>query len=273
MSDNNVRTLMTPETRRHWTRFILGCQDLTAAAKTVLIALETFADYRDGTNAHPGEALLAQICGLQTRAVRYALERGRELGLIEQTAAANSRAGRAAVYRLLPAPAERATTGTAVPVIEPTTGTAVPVNKSTTGTPTTPRPAPPRHHDRHGGAAHPPSTSQVPTQVRDWGTSPGEPITAHTPRPPSRFCEMHPQGTRGNCGGCANARTAFEAWQADEAARDVAIATADDLTRRRRRRLAEQCPDCAGTNMRVHPDDVDLAIRCEHESVRMAEHA
>lgn len=261
---NNVQSLMTPETRRHWIRAVLGSQDLSTAAKTVLIALETFADYRDGTNAHPGEVLLAEICGLSTRAVRAALSRGRELGFIEQTDSANPRAGLATVYRLLPAPARTATTGTAVPVIEPTTGTQVPVNNSTTGTVATPSPEPPRHHHRNGGSAHPPSTTHTPTVVSDWGTSPAAPITAHTNRVPSRFCDRHPQGTRESCGECANARTAFNAWQSASAEQDLALAAADDLERRRRRRLAESCPDCCGTGRRTDPRNEDFTIRCDH---------
>jgi len=267
VNQDNVRTLMTPETRRHWIRAVLASSEFSMASKTVLIALETFADYRDGTNAYPGEALLAEICNLTTRAVRSALARGRELGFIEQTRPANSRAGLAAVYRLLPAPQIAATTGTAVPVNNSTTGTAVPVNNLTTGTPTTPRPERPRHHDRNGRSSHPPCTTQVPTMVSESGTSPREPIAAHTPRAPSRFCEQHPQGTPENCGRCANARTAFTAWQEIQAEQDAAIAAADDLERRRRRRARESCPDCEGSNFRPDPDRDDSVIPCDHPNV------
>ncbi|CAN5144927.1 hypothetical protein BH11ACT6_BH11ACT6_34660 [soil metagenome] len=155
---------MTPDQRRLWIRRVLGCPDLTAAQKTVLIALETYADYYDGTNAHPGEINLAEMCGLKVRAVNGALARGQELGLIQQTSPANSRTGRAAVYRLLPplaaVPTAAATTGTAMPVDNVTTGTAMPVNEPTTGTAT--------HHDRHRhdtttGTAMPP-TLQAPSK-------------------------------------------------------------------------------------------------------------
>ena len=83
---------------------MFGCTELTHAQRLVLLALETFADFPDGTNARPGVAALADICGLGTRVVELAFERGRRLKLIEQTGRANPKRGLAAVYRLLPAP-------------------------------------------------------------------------------------------------------------------------------------------------------------------------
>lgn len=275
---------MSPEQRRLWIRRVLGCESLTAAQKNVLIALETYANYHDGTNAFPGEANLAEMCGLQVRAVNGALARGQELGLIEQTKPANSRAGLAAVYRLLPPLS-------AVPDEASTTGMAVPVDNSTTGMAThhdrhgqTPRPAWPRRHDRHGHAAHPPSTLQAPSKhqlvVSESGTSPAPwPPAPHTNPVRSRFCDEHPQGTRGKCPHCANARTAFEAWQAAEAERDVALAAANDLDRRRLRNLADACPDCYGSS-RVSADedgtvniDGDYTVRCTHPNLRMVGNA
>ena len=90
--------------RREWRRYMFGCPDLTTAQRLVLLALETFADFPDGTNAHPGVAVLAEMCGLKTRAVEAALHHGRRLKLIERTARANPKAGKAAAYRLLPPP-------------------------------------------------------------------------------------------------------------------------------------------------------------------------
>lgn len=138
---------MTPEQRRAWRRHVLGAPELTHAQRLVLLALETFADYADGTNAHPGETLLASVCDLQPRAVRYALGRGERLGLIAVTA--NAKRGSATVYRLVPVPMTGtavppipALTGTLVPVKPELSGTAVPVNAPLTGTAT--------HDDRHG---------------------------------------------------------------------------------------------------------------------------
>jgi hypothetical protein len=100
---------MNREQRRQWRRNVLRYADLTPAQKLVLLALEGFADYPAGTNARPGIEALAIACGLKERVVRLALERGVDLRLIQQTARANPKAGRAAVYRLL-------STGTTMPL-------------------------------------------------------------------------------------------------------------------------------------------------------------
>ncbi|CPV03445.1 helix-turn-helix domain-containing protein [Mycobacteroides abscessus] len=89
---------MTPEQRRDWRDYVLGAKALTLAQRIVLLALETFADYADGTNARPGIEGLMRKCGLTERAVETALKRGRELGLIQRTA--NGFKRHAAVYRL-----------------------------------------------------------------------------------------------------------------------------------------------------------------------------
>ncbi|MDM1889032.1 hypothetical protein PP292_24445 [Mycobacteroides abscessus] len=247
----DIQRREAPERRRQWIRRVLGCTDLSAAQRNVLLALETFADYLDGSNAHPGETNLAEICGLTTRAVRTALSRGCELGLIKKTANENPRASRAAVYRLV---LSGATTGTAVPVNNSITGTAVPVYNS-------------HHrngHDTITGTAVPPTKSCTNNSrvLRNSGTSPAPRITEDThPEPPSRFCDEHPMGTRGNCGNCANARTAFNAWQAHQAVRDVEIAQADT---RRRHEQRVNCPWCHGTNLRDIGDD--LVEKCDHQS-------
>jgi hypothetical protein len=92
---------------------VFGCPDLTLAERFVLLALETFADYPDGANAHPGITVLAEMCRLKERVVRYALDRSCVLKLIDQTDRANPKAGHAATYRLLPPPVS---TGTTVPL-------------------------------------------------------------------------------------------------------------------------------------------------------------
>lgn len=92
---------MNKQQRREWRADVLGHSELTPAQKLVLLGLETFADYPEGTNARPGVAALAEQCRLKPRAVEGALQLGRELKLIQQTARANPKRGHAAVYRLL----------------------------------------------------------------------------------------------------------------------------------------------------------------------------
>lgn len=93
---------MNREQRREWRRFVFSCSDLTVGQRLVLLALETFADFPEGTNAHPGNGLLAEWCGFGTTEVENALRQGRKLALIEKTARQNPKRGLAAVYRLLP---------------------------------------------------------------------------------------------------------------------------------------------------------------------------
>ena len=103
-----------------WRRRVIGMHktELSPSQKLVLLMLETFADYRDGTNAHPGIQVLAEMCGLTTNAVGTALRRGRDLDLIERTDVANRGGGKADVYRLVLTP-------TAVGATSPFTPTAV----------------------------------------------------------------------------------------------------------------------------------------------------
>ncbi len=261
---------MNPEQRRQWMRLVLSYDRsvLTGAQKTVLVALEMYADYRDGTNAYPGEENLAADTGLTTRAVRDAMKRARDIGLIVRTALENPKAGKAAVYRL----SMPATTGTSIPVDNSTTGPAIPVETVTTGTAT--------HHHRNSHVATTgtvvPPTLPAPSNhqlgVSDWGTSPEQLLAdTHTDRPPSRFCDDHPRGYRGSCGACGNARTAFNAWQADRTAQDVAIAAAEDRERRTRRQLIEACHAAGGPC-----DDfgrLDDLTPCDHPGVPRIEHA
>lgn len=258
----SITRRMGPELRRQWVRRVLSSHDLTAAHKTVLVALETYADVYNGTNAHPGETNLAKDCGgITTRSVRAALARGRELGFIERTAVENPRAGLAAVYRLV---FVESTTGTTVPVNEPTTGTPVPVNNSSTGT------ALPVNNPITGTYASPPPertflppspTPKLLGGLRNRGTSPAPCVPgAHKPRP-SRFCDAHPQGTKESCPECGRAREAFKAWQSEQAAIDVAIAAAE---RQERERLRRNCPWCHGTN--TLDVDADTAVICDHQT-------
>lgn len=242
--------MMTFDQRRRWARMVLR-SELTGGQKAVLFALETYADYGDGTNAHPGEILLAEDCGMTTRAVRTALDRGKALGLIQQTQPANPKAHKAAVYRLVVPPVAGAnlerSTGTGVPVNNSTTGTLLPVETGSTGTP-----VPVDNFSTGTVASVLPERTFLPPEpytnnlgvLRNSGTSPEPGPDAHTIDPPSRFCDRHPQGTRLPCGDCANARTAFKAWQGTEAERDTATELAAETAKRQRRKLIDACPDC-----------------------------
>lgn len=261
---------MGPERRRAWNRAVRACTAdvLTAAQKVVVLALADYADYQDGTNAHPGEVRLAEECGLTARAVRSALAAAQAAGLIAKTAPANVRAGRAAVYRLVltngmtgtAVPVVDAITGTAVPVDKPVTGTAVPVDNFITGTATTPSPErpflPPSKHLPNTGVSPKP------------GTSPEPPITDTHQRPRSRFCADHPRGYAGSCGPCANARTAFNAWQTADDDAAAERAAVDDLERRRRRRLIDRCQDCdEHGRIEVQTPTGDALVPCTHPRI------
>ncbi|WP_156624658.1 hypothetical protein [Mycobacterium sp. 852002-30065_SCH5024008] len=238
---------MDARERREWKRYVLGLPDgkrpecMTWAWKGVLLALETFADYPAGTNAHPGEEKLAEVCGLTTRTVRDALKRGRDLKLIEQTARENPKRGRAAVYRLI-------STGITVPVENPSgkgslgvsTGTGVPLedgfyrNNGTflperggvstgTGVPPT-KPYTP----------DPLNTRSVGTGERKSGTSPHPDLcpppapdfTPDMPEPP-KTCSAHPYGTRESCIPCKLWRQYRDAWFAWQVAYDEALNAED----------------------------------------------
>lgn len=247
---------LPPERRRLWVRHVLAHADLTPAHKAVLVALETYADYRDGTNAYPGIELLARSTNLGVRIVRYALLAGRRLGLIEQTAPANPNRGRAAVYRLLPVEH----TGTTVPVEtvdEPDhTGTLMPVrpvdNPDHTGTTV---PVSPVDQQDHSGTyvpsipappCPPPTPTPTPSGVLRTGVrhQATDLVAPHTNQRPSRFCAKHPLGTPNKCPDCANARTHQRAWDEHQAANDLELAQADDVDRQRRRHRIDNCPHC-----------------------------
>lgn len=174
---------MNRDQRLKWRLHVFGRDDLTPAQKLVLLALETFADYPAGTNARPGVAKLAAMCGLKQRAVEYALARGRECGLIEQTSRANPKGHLAAVHRLLPTPV---TTRTSVHVEDVSTRTAVhvepvlnphqtPVQPAPNGTstrmsvqPTNPRtPIQDTKENLSCAQARTPTSAKRRTQIRD----------------------------------------------------------------------------------------------------------
>jgi hypothetical protein len=91
--------------RFDWERVIRG--RLQPRYYAVALMLATFAN-RNGTNAHPGEMLMARALRVSTRTVRHALGQLDAHGWITRThqgGKAGSRRGLADVYRLsLPAP-------------------------------------------------------------------------------------------------------------------------------------------------------------------------
>lgn len=99
-----------PSWRYDWRKAVNRDYRLTHAERRVLFELDSAAN-PDGTNARPGNTLIAENLrmsaekGMNEKSVRRALERGVELGYIEQTAKAR-RVGEsvwlAAVWRLVP---------------------------------------------------------------------------------------------------------------------------------------------------------------------------
>lgn len=257
--------MLTFENRRKWMRLVLRmpASELSASCKTVLLALESYADYRDGTGAHPGEQNLAEAAGVDVRTVRRALAAGRSLALIKQTGAANPKAGKAAEYSLTLPGLGDSSTGQASPVNNSTTGQASPVKTSTTGHAS---PVETGHH--RTGMSFQPDTGVLPPKpytnnlgvLPNWGTSPAPHIAEDTHTdPPSRFCDEHPLGTPDDCGKCANARTAFKAWQDHQAVIDVEISVA---ATKRRHQARINCPRCQGTNW---IPDTEPAVKCDHQ--------
>jgi hypothetical protein len=88
--------------RAAWKRYVMGCPALQHTERLILLALETFADFADGTGAHPGWAALADICNLSRSETLDAMKKGRDLNLIERTARGARKLGHADTYRLVP---------------------------------------------------------------------------------------------------------------------------------------------------------------------------
>lgn len=255
---------MTPEQRRSWRRRVFAEPELTAAQKVVLLALETFADYHEGTNARPGVETLALMCQIDERTARFALKAGRRLNLIEQTGRANPKRGLAAVYRLLP---QAVSTGSHDPLEVHSTGSSDPLENGFNRIKSS---LLPDQNVVSTGSLDPPTSSR-PTQdqgseLPKAGTSPEESVGDSLSQPnyvPSNGkrprCGRHAHITADadvpRCPDCRDARLADEAQMNDAARRE------------RDRRAAEyariqRCPDCRGTRWLL--DDNDDAFPCEH---------
>lgn len=262
---------MTPDQRRAWRREVFAESGLTAAQKLVLLALETFADYQDGTNARPGVAVLAEMCGLGISAVEKALRQGRELGFIEQTLRANPKRGLASTYRLLSTRTDVRTETVSTRTSERVEDTFNPyesafqpvregISTRTYVQPTSSRT--PLHNTEEG--------------LRPPGTSPDAP----PPRPPSPQLQQSANSKRPRCARHAHIaddskvppcpdckRKREEAEEMDKAEREL----------ERARRAAEyeriqRCPDCRGGHWVLEQDGIpaDPAVRCAHPRLAAA---
>jgi len=224
---------MNAAQRREWREHVYGCPELSEAQRLVLLALSEFADWPDGTNAHPGTDRLAELCGLKTRAVEYALARGRALKLIQQTQRAKPKRGWASVYRLVPVPAITRTQVRVMDGYYPHESALLPApRRAITRTP-----------------VHPTKPLALsPRQERARGEPPRRcPTHADNPNPPP-------------CGPCGNARRANDAWKEEQAERLHADAE-------HRRRAITECPLCDDHGWRLGDDGrpADTATRCTHK--------
>ncbi len=219
---------MNPAQRREWRRRLFGCPELTPAQRLVLLALEGFADWPEGTNARPGVVRLAELCRLEERAVKRALGRGRELGLIEQTARANPRRGWAATHRLVSQPDSQTDSTCTVSHLE----TGFKVTRETVQGDSFGRSrctaVPPTYPDQYKGTEEPP-----------------------------RYCPEHPNDTDDNCRPCGRQRKKHERWQTEQAERNRQAAEA-------RAQARAECHLCDGYGWAIGPDGTPLepARRC-----------
>ncbi|WP_457226650.1 helix-turn-helix domain-containing protein [Mycobacteroides abscessus] len=244
---------MTPEQRRDWRDYVLGAAALTLAQRVVLLSLETFADYRDGTNARPGIEGLMRKCGLTERAVETALKRGRELGLIERTA--NGFKRHAAVYRLVPI-AGTPHSGAGQRADSPHSGAGQSSNNPHGG-------AGKETNSPHGGAsltrtAVPPTTPGPHKRrgLRNGGTELDDP-DAYAITPANR----QPQSANGNTPEtrCAkHAHIAPDAWVGENCrdceARRKAVRASEAEHKRAAVQVIRDCPDCDDLG-RIEVDD------------------
>ncbi|BBZ22822.1 helix-turn-helix domain-containing protein [Mycolicibacter hiberniae] len=252
---------MNREQRRDWRRHVLGCTELTATQRLVLLALETFADYPAGTNARPGVANLADMCRFGERVVKSALERGRRLKLIEQTARANPKLGLAAVYSLLPAPTSKCTSvhlETDFKVHDRTfQGARNDVSRCTTVPPTNPYQS---SNTKERGSPQPGTSPDEPRQLTDL--SPQKLSNSNT----SERCPAHAHIDYDDdvppCRACKALRLAAEKLTAATAA-DVEQSRAAES--RARRDAINSCPHCDDNGLINIDDDSTIVKRCTHE--------
>jgi hypothetical protein len=263
---------MNKAQRKDWRRYVFGCAELTPAHRLVLLALEGFADYPEGTNARPGVTKLAEICALKPRAVEYALALGRDLDLIRQTGRANPVRKLAAVYRLIPAPVSTRTTvhvetdsiRTGMRVDAPNNDNFNPqepaflparndISTRTSVQPTNPL-TPSHYTEREKTAADCVDAAPAPMSSQEE-----EQQADDDPEPPL-FCPQHPYGTVNGkapkCGSCGTHRIANEAWHKRHPEADAPPALVSTLN--------PGCRICGGFGDVLGDDGTPLepAIKC-----------
>lgn len=258
--------------RAAWHRRVIGTdkRDLTAAQKIVLFALATFADYRDGTNAHPGDDLLAEMCGYTPTAVGTAVRRGRELGLIERTTPANRKGGKAAIYRLIFTPTVVGVKSSLYPnadaVFTPTATRFLP--QPPLGSPTQVPTHSPGGLRKSGTSLRAGACSDHPTPHPLTANSDSEPANAATAPPggigigeePPRLCPEHAHwtGRVPSCIRCRDSREAHERWQANKRAAAEAAKAAEKAAK-------DHCRECdEGWVIGRDGKPIDPARRCKH---------
>jgi hypothetical protein len=209
--------------------------------------------------------------------VRYALDAGERMKLIEQTGSANPKG--AAIYRLV-------SSSTTMPVESVSGGTGVPVENGSSGTPMQLQVA---RSDTSSGTRVPPTDSDRLIKPSVWspkpGTSPSEPHQPgdypHTsrqsansngaPRPerPPEFCPAHPGGTTERCGDCANYRRVAAAWDRARAEEAVAHAKRVRAEVDAEAKRIEDCTDCDEVgHVSVYDDGNELGVRrCEQPAL------
>lgn len=223
---------MTPKQRRAWRIHVLGAEGLTHTQRLVILALEEYVNYDDGTNAFPGVAGLASMCGVEEKTVRRALDTAwRRLGLIEKVAPANPKAHKSTVWKLvstgLPSPLETDFKRTGESTRNHFNRTRQSISTGLQSPPTTSRP-----HQERG--------------LRHGGTEIDDP-DAYAINPASRGR----QSANGNATGtrCAkHAHIAPDAWVGENCGDCAALRKAATASEAERKHAAVQaiqdCPDC-----------------------------
>lgn len=113
----------------------------------------------------------------------------------------------------------------------------------------------------------PSPTPPHPIVVTETSVGPvgGVPPTAHTADPPSRFCDLHPNGTRKRCGDCGNARHARKAWDERQAELAGAQDAADAEARRSAAAIRDACQLCDENGL----TNTEPVRRCTHPVVQL----
>ncbi len=234
--------------RRVWRTFVYGCADLTPGQRLALLALSEFADWPAGTNARPSVKKLAAMCGFQERVVKEALQRGRDLKLIERTARANPKRHLAAVYRLLTVDVSRCAS---VHLEDVSTCASVHLEDAFLGA----RDGVSRCTSVHPTKSFTPSPKREGARERD-----APPLSGLLSEDePSPYCAKHPQGANANCGPCGAARKRREEWVAVEPERR----RRESEARRAAREACDLCDEHG--QIEIVDDDGTVSVSiCKH---------